>query len=79
MFYACLDECGMHFFLPHIYLLSLSLKYGTWNMESISTKERPTMAVALIPVGLSLWLSRPLCLCPLSLINAVNRGVADFL
>ena len=40
------------------------------NMESISTKERPTMAAALIPVGLSLWLSRPLCFCPLSLINA---------
>ena len=25
MFYLCLDEYGMHFFLPHIYLLSLSL------------------------------------------------------
>ena len=40
------------------------------NMESISTKERPTMAAALIPVGLSLWLSRPLCFCPLSVITA---------
>ena len=40
------------------------------NMETISTKERPTMAAALIPVGLSLWLSRPLCFGPLSLINA---------
>ena len=28
------------------------------------------MAAALIPVGLSLWLPRPLCFCPLSVINA---------
>ena len=28
------------------------------------------MAAALIPVRLSLWLSRPSCFCPLSLINA---------
>ena len=41
-------------------------------MESISTKERPTMAAALIPVGLSLWLSPPLCFGPLSLINAAS-------
>ena len=40
------------------------------NMESISTKERPTMAAALIPVGLSLWLPRPLCFCTLSVITA---------
>lgn len=40
------------------------------NMEFVSTKERPTMAAAMVPVGLSLWLSRLLYFCSLSLINA---------
>ena len=72
---ARVEAVILHVLMEHcanytVELIKTVLSQEKWSQENLATWLRQSMAAALIPIGLSLWLSRPLCFCPLSVITA---------